>query len=142
MLFASVKSMPIIRAHLNFVHAIPTRARHPTSISTIHISLEPNLKPSPAKMISKYLTAVTTTFSPFNPRSGKTVRNFLALLPPNARSTMAISIKMLPKAQALDPASLALKFSMSSTSLNTTTKPESERTVLINVLQRTAKKCS
>jgi large subunit ribosomal protein L53 len=64
-------------------------------------------------MISKYLTGVTTSFSPFNPRSGKTARNFLALLPPNARSTMAISIKMLPKALAAQPATLALKFSVS-----------------------------
>ncbi|CZT19281.1 probable mitochondrial ribosomal protein L44 [Ramularia collo-cygni] len=61
-------------------------------------------------MITKYITGVTTTFSPFNPRSGKTVRNFLASLPPNARSTMAISIKMLPQTQAQDPATLALKF--------------------------------
>ncbi|EGP87175.1 unnamed protein product [Zymoseptoria tritici ST99CH_1A5] len=61
-------------------------------------------------MLTKYLTSVTTTFSPFNPRSGKTARNFLALLPPNARSTMAISITMLPKAQAATPASLAIKF--------------------------------
>ncbi|KJX92770.1 hypothetical protein TI39_contig5827g00022 [Zymoseptoria brevis] len=62
------------------------------------------------KMLTKYLTSVTTSFSPFNPRSGKTARNFLALLPPNARSTMAISITMLPKAQAATPASLAIKF--------------------------------
>jgi large subunit ribosomal protein L53 len=62
-------------------------------------------------MLTKYLTSVTTTFSPFNPRSGKTARNFLALLPPNARSTMAINITMLPKAQADAPASLAVKFS-------------------------------
>ena len=62
-------------------------------------------------MITKYLTSITTTFSPFNARSGKTARNFLALLPPNARSTMAIDVKMLPKAQAAAPAFLALKFS-------------------------------
>lgn len=62
-------------------------------------------------MITKYLTGVTTTFSPFNARSGKTARNFLALLPPNARSTMAIDVKMLPKAQAATPVFLGLKFS-------------------------------
>lgn len=61
-------------------------------------------------MITKYLTGVTTTFSPFNARSGKTARNFLALLPPNARSTMAIDVKMLPKAQAATPVFLGLKF--------------------------------
>lgn len=62
-------------------------------------------------MLTKYLTNVTTTFSPFNARSGKTVRNFLALLPPNAHSKMAISVKMLGQRDSLMPASLALKFS-------------------------------
>ncbi|KAF7195193.1 54S ribosomal protein L44, mitochondrial [Pseudocercospora fuligena] len=61
-------------------------------------------------MITKYLTSVATSFSPFNPRSGKTARNFLALLPPNARSTMAIDVKMLPQAQAHQPVTLDLKF--------------------------------
>ncbi|KAM3420114.1 hypothetical protein BST61_g3416 [Cercospora zeina] len=61
-------------------------------------------------MITKYLTAVKTAFSPFNPRSGKTARNFLAQLPPNARSTMAIDVKLLPKAMANKPATLALSF--------------------------------
>lgn len=62
-------------------------------------------------MLTKYLTGITTTFSPFNPRSGKTARNFLALLPPNARSTMSIDVKMLGQAGARAPATLGLKFS-------------------------------
>jgi large subunit ribosomal protein L53 len=62
-------------------------------------------------MITKYITSVTTAFCPFNPRSGKTARNFLASLPPNARATMAIDIKMLPRSMAEKPATLALKFS-------------------------------
>ena len=62
-------------------------------------------------MITKYITAVTTGFSPFNARSGKTVRNFLALLPPNARSKMAIDVKMFGQREAEKPASLSLKFS-------------------------------
>ena len=61
-------------------------------------------------MLTKYITAVRTSFSPFNARSGKTARNFLALLPPNARSTMAIDVKMLRKSARAQPASLALKF--------------------------------
>ncbi|KAK4498938.1 hypothetical protein PRZ48_009449 [Zasmidium cellare] len=61
-------------------------------------------------MHTKYLTAIKTTFSPFNARSGKTARNFLALLPPNARSTMAIDVKMLPKTKAGETATLELKF--------------------------------
>lgn len=64
-----------------------------------------------AKMITRFLTSVSTAFSPFNPKSGKTARNFLALLPPNARSTMKIDIKQLGKADANKPALLALKFS-------------------------------
>ena len=62
-------------------------------------------------MLTKYLTSVTTSFSPFNPKSGKTARNFLAMLPPNARSTLAIDVKMLSQAQKSVPATLALKFS-------------------------------
>ncbi|KXL46495.1 hypothetical protein M433DRAFT_146504 [Acidomyces richmondensis BFW] len=61
-------------------------------------------------MLTKYITAVSTAFSPFNPRSGKTARNFLALLPPNARSTMAIDIKLLGRHEASSPAILNLKF--------------------------------
>ena len=62
-------------------------------------------------MLTKYLTAVTTAFSPFNPRSGKTARNFLALLPPNARQTMTIDVQLLGQAQKNTPATMALKFS-------------------------------
>ena len=61
-------------------------------------------------MLTKYITAVSATFSPFNARSGKTARNFLALLPPNARSTMSIDIKMLGRNASELPASLGLKF--------------------------------
>ncbi|KAK4944938.1 hypothetical protein LTR28_003456 [Elasticomyces elasticus] len=61
-------------------------------------------------MITRFLTSVSTTFSPFNPRSGKTARNFLALLPPNARTTMKIDVKMLPKASAAQPSTLKVSF--------------------------------
>jgi len=64
-----------------------------------------------ARMITRFLTSVSTAFSPFNPKSGKTARNFLALLPPNARSTMKIDVKQLPRTDANKPALLALKFS-------------------------------
>ena len=69
-------------------------------------------------MLTKYITGVTTSFSPFNARSGKTVRNFLASLPPNARSNMAIVVKMFGQGEAEKPASLSLKFSTSSLSDN------------------------
>ena len=61
-------------------------------------------------MLTKYLTSVTTAFSPFNPKSGKTARNFLALLPPTAHKTMTIDVKVLSQAQKILPATLALKF--------------------------------
>jgi large subunit ribosomal protein L53 len=64
-------------------------------------------------MLTKYITSVRATFSPFNGRSGKTARNFLAFLPPNARSTMAIDINMLGRNAAEQPGSLTLKFSKS-----------------------------
>jgi large subunit ribosomal protein L53 len=63
-------------------------------------------------MLTKYISAVKTRFSPFNAQSGKTVRLFLAMLPPNARSTMAIDVKMLGRAQAAQPANLSISFSM------------------------------
>ncbi|OBW68004.1 MAG: NAD(P)-binding protein [Aureobasidium pullulans] len=63
-----------------------------------------------ARMITRFLTSVSTAFSPFNPKSGKTARNFLALLPPNARSTMKIDVKQLSRADADKPGLLALKF--------------------------------
>ncbi|GAB7332054.1 hypothetical protein MBLNU13_g03947t1 [Cladosporium sp. NU13] len=61
-------------------------------------------------MLTRYLTSVTTAFSPFNPKSGKTARNFLAMLPPNARTTMSIDVKILSQAQKSLPATMALKF--------------------------------
>ncbi|EON62002.1 hypothetical protein W97_01221 [Coniosporium apollinis CBS 100218] len=59
-------------------------------------------------MITKFLTNVSTTFNPFSPRA-KTARNFLALLPPNARSTMKVDVKMLPRTSK-EPIRLSLKF--------------------------------
>ncbi|GAB1744399.1 hypothetical protein NU219Hw_g1677t1 [Hortaea werneckii] len=63
-------------------------------------------------MITKYITGITTSFSPFNPRSGKTIRNFLASLPPNARSTMRIGVKTFGQNDAAKPAILDLTFNM------------------------------
>ncbi|KAK3078421.1 hypothetical protein LTS18_007555 [Coniosporium uncinatum] len=54
-------------------------------------------------MITKFLTSISATFSPFALPSGRTARHFLAQLPPNARSTMKISVKMLPR-EAATPA--------------------------------------
>ncbi|PNS18015.1 hypothetical protein CAC42_3974 [Sphaceloma murrayae] len=62
-------------------------------------------------MITRYLTSVKTIFSPFNAKSGKTARSFLALLPPNARSAgMKIDVKMLPQSGASQPGVLNLTF--------------------------------
>ncbi|KAH9815711.1 54S ribosomal protein L44, mitochondrial, partial [Teratosphaeria destructans] len=63
-----------------------------------------------AKMLTKYITSVRTTFSPFNARSGKTARNFLACLPPNARSNMAIEVNMLGQQDAHKTADLVIAF--------------------------------
>lgn len=82
-------------------------------VSTFHVRHCCSEQKSTSSMLTKYITAVSAHFSPFNARSGKTARNFLALLPPNARSTMAIDIKMGGRNAAAQPASLALKFSTS-----------------------------
>lgn len=60
-------------------------------------------------MITRFLTDVSASLNPFSPRA-KTVRSFLALLPANARSTMKVNVKMLPRTHP-DPGSLSLQFS-------------------------------
>ncbi|KAI9720359.1 MAG: hypothetical protein M1812_002864 [Candelaria pacifica] len=59
-------------------------------------------------MITKFITAVSTKFNPFNPRA-KTARVFLSLLPPNARQTMKVNTLLLPKASK-EASNLSLKF--------------------------------
>ncbi|KFY53373.1 hypothetical protein V496_07635 [Pseudogymnoascus sp. VKM F-4515 (FW-2607)] len=49
-----------------------------------------------AKMITRYLTEISTAFNPFSPRA-KTARLFLSFLPGNARATMKINTKILPR---------------------------------------------
>lgn len=49
------------------------------------------------KMITRYLTEVSTVFNPFSPRA-KTARLFLSFLPGNARATMKVDTKILPRA--------------------------------------------
>ncbi|MDI1488414.1 MAG: 39S ribosomal protein L44, mitochondrial [Ramalina farinacea] len=47
-------------------------------------------------MITKHLSEVTTKFNPFS-KQAKTCRIFLATLPANARQTMKINSKVLPR---------------------------------------------
>jgi len=60
-------------------------------------------------MITKFITEVKAVFNPFNPKA-KTARLFLSFLPPDARSTMKINTKLLPRASK-EPAVFQLKFS-------------------------------
>lgn len=61
-------------------------------------------------MKTTYLTSLTTTLSPFSPHA-KTARLILSLLPPNARSRIAIKTHLLPRSSALtEPASLEMGF--------------------------------
>ncbi|TVY15760.1 Mitochondrial 54S ribosomal protein L44 [Lachnellula arida] len=59
-------------------------------------------------MISRFITEVSTVFNPFSPKA-KTARLFLSFLPPNARQTMKISIKLLPRISK-EPSFVELKF--------------------------------
>lgn len=101
---------PSGRPHAHSTKSFPAA---PNSFSTPSdlVRTHANYLPRPLIMLTKFITGVTATFSPFNPRSGKTVRNFLALLPPNARSTMALNVNTLGRNEAAQPATLALKFS-------------------------------
>lgn len=62
-------------------------------------------------MITKFITDVSTKFNPFSPRA-KTCRIFLSHLPPNARQTMKINTKLLPR-DSKEASFLNLKFSRS-----------------------------
>jgi large subunit ribosomal protein L53 len=62
-------------------------------------------------MITKFITDVSTRFNPFSPRA-KTCRSFLSHLPPNARQTMKINAKLLPR-DSKEASFLNLKFSRS-----------------------------
>ncbi|MCJ1252656.1 39S ribosomal protein L44, mitochondrial [Lignoscripta atroalba] len=59
-------------------------------------------------MITKFITDVSTKFNPFSKRA-KTCRVFLAHLPPNARQTMKITTKLLPRGSK-EGSMLSLKF--------------------------------
>jgi large subunit ribosomal protein L53 len=59
-------------------------------------------------MLTRYLTSLNVSFNPFSPLS-KTPRVLLAMLPPNARSTMQITTRMLPR-ESTEPPTLELKF--------------------------------
>ncbi|PBP26926.1 hypothetical protein BUE80_DR002115 [Diplocarpon rosae] len=59
-------------------------------------------------MITRFITEVSTVFNPFSPKA-KTARIFLSFLPPNARQTMKIDTKLLPRTSK-DRSYVALKF--------------------------------
>ncbi|TVY60666.1 54S ribosomal protein L44 [Lachnellula suecica] len=63
-------------------------------------------------MITRFLTEVSTVFNPFSPKA-KTARLFLSFLPSNARQTIKINTKMLPKISR-EPSFVELKFSKKS----------------------------
>ncbi|KAH6671455.1 mitochondrial ribosomal protein L44 [Halenospora varia] len=59
-------------------------------------------------MITRFISEVSTVFNPFSPKA-KTARLFLSFLPPNARQTMKVSTKLLPRISK-DPSFVQLKF--------------------------------
>ncbi|MCJ1478937.1 39S ribosomal protein L44, mitochondrial [Lambiella insularis] len=59
-------------------------------------------------MITKFITTVSTKFNPFSKRA-KTCRIFLAQLPSNARQTMKITTKLLPR-ESKEASTLSLTF--------------------------------
>lgn len=61
-------------------------------------------------MQTRFLTEVTTTFNPFR-KGSKAARLFLSFLPSNARQTMKIKTKLLPR-NSREKSALKLKFSM------------------------------
>jgi hypothetical protein len=78
-------------------------------VSEVVIDVSGLLPKHQFEMITKFITEVSTTFNPFLPRA-KTARLFLSFLPPNARQTMKVDTKLLPRASR-DPSFIQLKFS-------------------------------
>lgn len=70
-------------------------------------------------MITRYFTEVTTAFNPFSPRA-KTARLFLSFLPGNARSTMKVDSKILPRISR-EKSFINIKFSTSTRASRTPT---------------------
>lgn len=99
----------------------------------------PAERPTPPKMITKFMTEVTTRFNPFSPNA-RSARLFLSLLPPNARQTMAVSTTLLSQ-KSTEPSSLKLKFSALEPPSGRCTpwymSPERARLLTNRALQRT-----
>ena len=103
-------------AHLLLKPDLPVRPVSATPIRGQHkINAEPSRSGNHLqipKMITRFITHVTTRFNPFSPRA-KAARLFLTRLPPGARSDgMAITTELLPRTSAT-PSSLYIKFSTS-----------------------------
>jgi large subunit ribosomal protein L53 len=70
------------------------------------------------EMHSRFITEVSAVFNPFSPKA-KTARLFLSFLPPDARQTMKVNTKLLPRASR-DPSLVQVKFSEFASSANLT----------------------
>lgn len=105
------KSPPVPVANLRLTKGIQVENVSPASFAfpRNRPTVRQRLPHPPSTMITRFLTEVNTKFNPFTP-TAKTARNFLALLPPNARAGMKINAKMLPRTSK-DPTTLGLKFS-------------------------------
>ena len=96
-----------------------TSSSYPSKIDQQQTALIFFLRPPPPtasgrpdwiKMITRFITDVTTRFNPFSPRA-KPARLFLALLPPSARSSgTSITTHLLPRTST-EPSTLLIKFS-------------------------------
>jgi large subunit ribosomal protein L53 len=62
-------------------------------------------------MLTRFITEVSTVFNPFSPKA-KTARLFLSFLPPDARQSIKVTTKLLPRVSR-DPSILQVKFSQS-----------------------------
>lgn len=74
------------------------------SVAVVYLRKHPPI----LKMITRFLTEVSTVFNPFSPKA-KTARLFLSFLPPNARQSMKIDTRLLPRTSR-DKSFVAVKF--------------------------------
>jgi hypothetical protein len=125
--------------------SIPSRA-HQRPFSSVRTAAEPEyfaansrqasrssqISPISTTMISNFITNVSAKFNPFA-RSQRMPRIFLSMLPPDARTSIKITVAQLPR-ESVEKGSLSLTFS---TCYGPT---RAERMTLANKEQRTAKK--
>ena len=102
-----ITAIPQLQLASRIPRSLPHKALIPVFSSPIFLVLYTHA-PQPPMSLTRFLTSITTTFSPFQPTS-RTARLFLSYLPPSAHSSVAVKTTLLPRTST-QPATLSLTF--------------------------------